>query len=415
MKKLTGIAPFFLIAAAILTPAVSAEWKAEADARIETIRKSDAVLRLTGTDGAPLAGARLEIIQARKAFPFGSAMSRRLLGNPQYQEFFKLHFNWAVFENESKWYANERERGKTTYADADAMLAWCRGNDIPVRGHCIFWEPERWQPKWVPGLTDEELKQAVENRLESVVAQFKGRFLHWDVNNEMLHGSFFKDRLGEPIWAWMFQRTRELDPEVKLFVNEFNILSVDQNFEQVQTEEYVRSIRRLQEQGAPIDGVGIQGHVWFEDIRQKPEAVKQRLDMLADLGLPIWISEFDVVDKDPAVRADIMDLVYRTAYSHPAVEGIMMWLFWAGNSWRGPDAALVNLDWTLNAQGEKFQALMKEWSTEASGETDASGRFAFRGFHGDYQVRIRLPGRPAIEKSFELRPQDTVQEIVLTY
>jgi endo-1,4-beta-xylanase len=415
MKKLTGIAPLFLIAAACLTPAVSADWKAQADARIETIRKSDAVLRLAGTDGAPLPGARLEIVQTRKAFPFGSAMSRRLIGNPQYQEFFKGHFNWAVFENESKWYANERERGKTTYADADAMLAWCEANGIPVRGHCIFWEPERWQPKWVPGLSDDELKEAVENRLHSSVQHFKGKFLHWDVNNEMLHGSFFKDRLGESIWAWMFQRTRELDPDARLFVNEFNILSVDQNFKQVETEDYVRSIRRLQEQGAPIDGVGIQGHIWFEDILKHPEVIKQRLDKIAELGLPIWISEFDVVDKDPSVRADKMELVYRTAYSHPAVEGIVMWVFWAGNSWRGPDAALVGLDWAPNAQGERYQALMREWSTRTSGQTDASGRFSFRGFHGTYLVKVQAPGRPAIERSFELTPQDSVQEILLSF
>jgi endo-1,4-beta-xylanase len=415
MKKPAFTALLVPALLACLASSAAADWKAEANSRIEQLRKSGAVIRLTGPDGSPLASATVDVIQARKAFPFGSAMSRHLIGNPHYREFFRRNFNWAVFENESKWYANERERGQTTYADADAMLAWCRENDIPVRGHCVFWEPERWQPRWVPGLSDSELKQAVESRLESVVKHFKGRFLHWDVNNEMLHGSFFKDRLGEPIWAWMFKRTRELDPEVKLFVNEFNILSVDQNYEQVETEEYVRSIRRLREQGAPIDGVGIQGHVWYEDILDNPHVIRQRLDIVAELGLPIWISEFDVVDKDPAVRADKMELVYRTAYSHPAVEGIMLWLFWAGNSWRGPDAAMVNLDWTLNAQGERFQALMKEWSTDLSGQTDASGRFTFRGFHGSYQVKIQAPGRPVIERSFELTPGDTVQEILLTY
>jgi endo-1,4-beta-xylanase len=415
MRIPTSMGLLVLAALTILPASVSADWKAEADARIDKLRKGDIVIRLSGSNGAPLVSAELEIVQTRKAFPFGAAMSRRLIGNAEYQEFFRRYFNWAVFENESKWYANERERGKMTYADADAMLAWCRANNIPVRGHCVFWEPERWQPKWVPGLNDSELKQAVENRLQSAVEHFKGRFLHWDVNNEMLHGSFFRDRLGESIWAWMFQRVRELDPDVRLFVNEFNILSVDQNFQDVETEEYVRSVRQLQEQGATVDGVGIQAHIWREDILKNPEVIRERLDKVAQLALPIWISEFDVADRDPSVRADKMELVYRTAFSHPAVEGIMMWVFWQGNSWRGPDAALVNMDWVPNAQGERFLALMKEWTTQISGRTDSSGRFGFRGFYGSYKVRIQAPGHPALERYFELSSQDAGGEVVLSY
>ena len=36
-------------------------------------------------------------------------------------------------------------------------------------------------------------------------------------------------------------------------------------------------------------------------------------------------------------------------YGHPAVEGILMWGFWAGAHWRGADAALVDLDGVLIA------------------------------------------------------------------
>jgi len=40
--------------------------------------------------------------------------------------------------------------------------------------------------------------KAIDARLESVVPHFRGKFLHWDVNNEMLHGDFFKSRLESP-------------------------------------------------------------------------------------------------------------------------------------------------------------------------------------------------------------------------
>lgn len=382
--------------------AQDASWRTEADARIREIRRRPVQIRVVDEQGRPAAGVTVEVRQTRKAFPFGAAVGGTLVRNAQYRDFFKAHFNWAVFENESKWYRNGKGPGQEDYATADAMVQWCRENGIPIRGHCIFWEPEKWQPRWVRPLDVEQLKAAVEYRMDSAVKHFRGTFVHWDVDNEMLHGSFFKDRLGEDIHVWMYKRARELDPDVKLFTNEFNVLSVDENFKEVQTDEYVADVRRLLEQGAPIDGVGIQGHIWFEDILAHPEVIKQRLDKVAALKLPIWISEFDVADADEKANADKLELVYRTAYSHPAVEGIMMWVFWAGASWRGPNCGLARRDWTLNEAGKRFEALMAEWSTTASGRCDTAGVFAFDGYHGDYAVTIKGPGDSVSHQTFTL-------------
>jgi GH35 family endo-1,4-beta-xylanase len=346
-------------------------------------------IRVVDEQGKPAAGVTMEVRQTRRAFPFGAAIGRAITRNAQYQEFFKSHFNWAVFENESKWYSNQRVPDQDYYAVADAMAQWCRDNGIAMRGHCLFWEPEKWQADWVTELDAGQLRAAVEHRMDSAVKHFRGTFLHWDVDNEMLHGSFFKDRLGEDIRVWMYKRARELDSDAKLFTNEFNILSVDKDFKEVQTDEYVAQVRKLLERGAPIDGVGIQGHVWSEDILSHPEVIKQRLDKVAALGLPIWITEFDVADADEKSNADKLELVYRTAYSHPAVEGIVTWIFWSGASWRGPNGGLAKRDWTLNEAGKRFESLMAEWSTTASGDTDASGTIAFQGYHGDYAVAIK--------------------------
>jgi len=401
-----------LAGAAFVSPAL-ADWKTEANARIARLRQRDVEVRVVNEQGRPVSGVSVEIRQVRQAYPFGGAMSWALLRNEQYAEFFKDHFNWAAFENESKWYSNERVQGRDDYRIADALLSWCESNNIPVRGHCIFWEPKKWQPKWLRELAGDELRQAVEHRLESAVTHFRGRFVHWDVNNEMLHGSFFKDGLGEAIWPWMFKRTHELDPDAKLFVNEFNILSVDQGFEEVQTDEYIASIRRLIDQGAPIHGVGIQGHLWHEDILANPDVLKERLDKLATLDLPIWITEFDVADDDPTSCADKLELVYRTAYSHPAVEGIIMWVFWAGNSWRGPNAGLAHKDWTLNEAGKRYEALMDEWSTEVAGKTDAAGRLSFRGFHGDYAVTTTKTDGSETKASFSIEKGQQPQEVTI--
>ena len=48
--------------------------------------------------------------------------------------------------------------------------------------------------------------------------------MQWDVNNEMLHGSFFADRQGAAIRDWMYTAAVEADPDVDLFVNDFDVV-----------------------------------------------------------------------------------------------------------------------------------------------------------------------------------------------
>ena len=390
-----------------VAPIRPAAWRQEADARIRDLRRRPVRVRVADELGRPVEGVPIEVRQTAKAFPFGAAISAEVLRNERYREFFLAHFNWAVFENELKWYANERRPGQESYETADAMVAWCRENNIPVRGHCVFWAPEKWQPRWLLDLEDAAaLRPAVEARIAGAVGRYAGQLAHWDVNNEMLHGSFFADRLGDEIRPWMFRRAHEIDPGARLFVNDFNILSVDQDFEAVEVDAYIRQIQELLRQGAPIHGVGVQGHIWGEPLLAHPERLKDRLDKLATLGLPIWITEFDSAEESEAANAEILDLVYRTAYSHPAVEGILAWVFWAGNSWRGAHAGLARRDWTLTATGERYEALMREWSTLASGVTDADGTFACDGFHGHYAATVHPPASEPIPVAFTLPPGD---------
>ncbi|UCF66258.1 MAG: endo-1,4-beta-xylanase [Acidobacteriota bacterium] len=379
-------------------PAASQDWKDEANARIEQIRKRDVEIYVADEYGAPISAAPVDATQTRHHFAFGSEIGFALVENPTYREFFFDHFEWAVFGNETKWFYNEPIRDFETYSRAEAMYDLCEQHGVPVRGHCLFWAKERFVPGWARNLPDDELREEVDERIDSAVTRFKDRFRHWDVNNEMLDGHFFEQRLGPEIRPHMFQRSHDIDPYSKLFVNDYSIIAGSSS----RTNSYIQQIRGLIEAGAPIHAIGVQGHFWGDTV--DPVTILARLDQLSVLDLPIWVTEYDAVDADDQRRADKLENCYRAAFSHRSVDGILMWGFWAGAHWRGPDAAIVDLDWTLNAAGERYEALIDEWTTHEQGETDAAGRFVFRGFHGTYQISVEAGEPEPLRAGLELFP-----------
>lgn len=366
----------------VFVEALPEDWKTAANLRIDDLRKRDLAVTVLNANGDPVEGATVQMQQLSRDFPIGTAINTGVHAqNHKYRDYIAKHFNWAVHENAAKWPSNEPTQGDVSYAGADAVLEWAEANDIRMRGHTIFWAPEQWQPGWVTGLNNADLSNAVEQRMESAVTYFRGRFAAWDVNNEMLHGSFFKDRLGEDTRKWMYERSREIDPQVELFVNDYSVLSGPE------TDLYTEQIKGFLEQGFPLDAIGAQGH--FDSVN--PWAIQTRLDKMAQFGLPIWVTEFDVVDADENKRADQLETFFRSAYSHPAVDGIMLWGFWTGAHWKGSNAALIDLDWNLNAAGKRFEALLSEWTSNETTSTQADGTARARVFHGEYEIRVTGP------------------------
>ena len=131
------------------------------------------------------------------------------------------------------------------------------------------------------------------------------------------------------------------------------------------------------------------------------------------MTITLTITEFDVADDDEISCADKLEFVYLTAYSHPAVKGIMMWVFWAGDSWRGPNAGLAHRDWTLNEAGKRYEVLMTEWSTQTSGKTDADGLLSFRGFHGNYAATVTRNDGAETSASFSIERGQQPQEVTI--
>ena len=70
--------------------------------------------------------------------------------------------------------------------------------------------------------------------------------------------------------------------------------------------------------------------------------LKERLDILGKAGLPIWITELDILERNETKRARALEHVMRMAFGHKSVSGIVLWAFWSNAAWRGADTALID-------------------------------------------------------------------------
>ncbi len=143
-------------------------------------------------------------------------------------------------------------------------------------------------------LDDNELRQRMQTRAETITSRYKGRFAEYDLNNEMIHGNYYEERLGPEITKLMAQWAHNGDPEAKLFLNDYDILTGNR------LTDYMAHIRKLLGEGVPIAGIGVQGHSHGETFDR--DQLKNALDSLAIFNLPIRVTEFNL----PGQRSKIL-------------------------------------------------------------------------------------------------------------
>ncbi|MFO7370908.1 MAG: endo-1,4-beta-xylanase [Bacteroidales bacterium] len=396
MNTIKGILCLGLAALILITTNKSAEAQyAGINDSIAKYRKGELVVKAQP-------GNKVLVEQLRHEFWFGCAIANSLADGSmkesdlkQYKEKFLMNFNSAVTENAVKWPSMEREKGKVNYTTVDGILKWTEENDLPLRAHNLFWGIPQFVQPWVKRLNDDELRQSLQNRAEMVTARYKGRFAEYDLNNEMIHGNYYEDRLGPDITKNMATWAHNGDPDAKLFLNDYDILTG------VMLPQYMAQIRTLLAQGVPIAGIGVQGHLHAETFDRR--SLMDALDSLAVFNLPIRITEFNIPGQrskyyeknitnmtSAEAEANALELVdyYRICFAHPAVEGIIMWGFWAGANWI-PVSSMYNRDWSPTPTATAYRNLIfNEWWTNTSGVAGSDGTFSTNGFYGKYRVTV---------------------------
>lgn len=376
--------------------AMDTAWYNNAEARIDSLRKADFTVK-----AAP--GSDVTVKLVRHAFPFGSALNITTSDKSDsvenwYKAEAKKLFWHAVSENQFKWPEYEPEKGKILKDEMYRYVDFTQENGWKLRGHAIMWGHQGYgfdkhysnpnSPKQCKAFA-----KFLKARINRDLKEYKGKITEYDVWNEPLHESYVFNTCGWGILDSAFIWAHRIDPDAKLYINEYNVVAAGE------TDRYVTLIQGMLKRKVPIHGIGVQCHFGLRPV--VPGLIKERLDKLAALGLPIKVTEFDVGDwqvgmnDTEEVQADKFEKFIRTAFSHPAINGIVLWGFWDNRHWV-KNGGIVAADGREKPAAKRVYDLWhKVWTTEATVKAGADGVAKFRGFKGKYQVT-------ADGKTFEL-------------
>ncbi len=378
--------------------AADAAWRAEAAASIEKERKAQLTIVVRSISGKLLPWAEVRVRQQRHAYGFGSAVAASPLleagtDADSYREIVAHSFNRATVENDLKWPEFEQNRQR-----ALDTVNWLRDAGVAVRGHNLLWPGWTRLPKDVPTLENKPdvLRKRILDHVRDEVSAFKGQIAEWDVVNEPVTNTDVQRVLGNGILAETYKAAREADPQAKLFINDYGILSHG-GADIEHQDSYFRTIRELLEAKAPVQGIGMQGH--FNEQLTPVTKLWDILNRFGTLGLPIEITEHDINAWDDEVMTDYTRDFMTAIFAHPATSGLITWGFWEKRHWI-PNAAPWTGAWQLRGHGKVWYDLVyKKWWTSVNTAAGRNGVAKVRGFLGDYTIEVRAGSKTKTAKA----------------
>lgn len=247
-------------------------------------------------------------------------------------------FGSYTCENEMKIMALEPNQNQfTTYGPADAIVAQAEANNMTMRCHTLVWYKSL--PTWVTAgsWTNATLTAAMVNHITNVVTHFKGKCYAWDVVNEAINndgtyrnldestGSIWYRYIGPAYIPIAFQAAHDADPGAKLYYNDYAIEKPG-----AKANGAIAIVQYIQSYGAPIDGVGLQGHFTSGAVPTLTQLVAS-LQAFAALGVEVAYTELDVATPSTSPNFAQQAIEYASVVTAcqivSACVGITVWEF----------------------------------------------------------------------------------------
>ena len=208
----------------------------------------------------------------------------------------KEQFSAIVPENCMKSENIQPEEGVFDFSLPDKFVDFGEQNNLFVTGHTLIWHSQT--PPWffVDSLGNDVSREVMIERMKShihtVVGRYKGRIKGWDVVNEAIldDGSFRRSKfyqiVGEDFIRLAFEFAHEADPDAELYYNDYSMASPGKR------EGVVAMVKKLQEQGVRIDGIGMQAHIGLDN--PNIDEFEKSIEAFSTLGVKVMITELDL-------------------------------------------------------------------------------------------------------------------------
>ncbi|WP_437553367.1 endo-1,4-beta-xylanase [Sorangium sp. So ce367] len=244
---------------------------------------------------------------------------------------FAKYWNQITPENEGKWGSVESSRGNKNWSSLDRTYKYAQDNKIIFKHHVFVWGSQ--QPSWLGSLSPDEQKKAVRSWMEEFCKRYPDTKYIDVVNEPPPHTTpSYTAGLGgngASGWDWIvnsFKWAREFCPNAVLILNDYN------NIEYENEHRHFKDIaKKVIEAGAPVDALGAQAHDAF---KINTNTVKGYIDSLAELGKPVYITEYDIGEANDNRQKQIMEEQFTMFWNHPKIPGITLWGYIVGKTWR---------------------------------------------------------------------------------
>jgi GH35 family endo-1,4-beta-xylanase len=240
---------------------------------------------------------------------------------------FIQYWNQITPENEGKWGSVEYTRDVYNWRGLDAVYNYAKEHNIPFKQHTLVWGSQEQTPNWVDSLSAADQAAEIEEWIRDFCTRYPDTDMI-DVVNEATPGhapaNYARHAFGDDWIIKSFQLARQYCPNATLILNDYNVLSWN-------TDDFINMARPVINAGV-VDAIGLQAH-GLEDWTTKD--LKANLDKIAALGLPIYVSEYDIAKSDDQAQLQVMQSQFPLLYNHPSVKGITLWGYVVGTTWHG--------------------------------------------------------------------------------
>ncbi|PIB37506.1 hypothetical protein BFP72_10155 [Reichenbachiella sp. 5M10] len=226
-------------------------------------------------------------------FAVGMAVqTSRLTG--EHHEVLTREFDQITAEWEMKMSVMYPTEGVYDFTRSDQIVEYGEANDIAIHGHALIWHSST--PTWVEDFagTNEEFEAMVKEYITTVVTRYKGRVRSWDVVNEafqdgsgQLRNTVFRQKMGDDYIEKCYQWTRDADPDVLIFYNDYNMTT-----DAAKLKASLDMADDFVARDVPIDGIGFQMHIAYNGPDRA--TIEGAAKKVTDRDLLLHFSELDI-------------------------------------------------------------------------------------------------------------------------